>query len=75
MLAVIGLFMLAFAWNWYGFALFEEMTEECKANAAGTTEAGTALVIGGVPLVLAHVVGIAALGIVMTRGFRPWTSD
>ncbi len=59
--AALGPLAAAVAWTWYGFAQFEAESEQGKALSAGTTMAGFAEVIGGVPLVLAHVIGLALL--------------
>jgi hypothetical protein len=36
-------------------SFFEEMTEQCKSVAAGSSEAGFGLVVGEIPLVIVHV--------------------
>src|SRR4051812_35138862 len=46
-----GALLLGLAWFWYGLAFLEEMTEECKSLAAGSSSAGIGFVFGGVPLV------------------------
>jgi hypothetical protein len=78
--ASLGVIASAIAWVWYGFAHFEAQTEQPKALSAGTTMAGFAEVIGGViPLVLAHLLGLALL---LVLGWRvtasvasPWPSS
>jgi len=60
-LASLGVIASAVAWVWYGFAQYEAQTEEPKARSAGTTMAGFAEAIGGVPLVLAHLIGLILL--------------
>jgi hypothetical protein len=67
-LSVVGVIVMIIAWIWFGLAFEEEMTEQPKALAAGTTEAGWGAVVGGVPLVVAHVVGLVLLAIVAVRG-------
>jgi len=59
--AVLGFPTAAAAWTWYGLAQFEAQSEQGKALAAGTTMAGTGEIMGGVPLVLAHIVGLVTL--------------
>ena len=59
--ASLGVIASAVAWVWYGLAQFEAQTEQPKALSAGTTMAGFAEVIGGVPLVLAHLIGLILL--------------
>lgn len=54
--AAIGPFVLCVAWVWYGFAFFEEMTEQGKAVAASNTMAGLGLMVGGIPLIVAHLI-------------------
>jgi hypothetical protein len=62
--------MLAVAWCWYGFAQQEAQSEQGKALAAGTSMAGFPELLGGVPLVLIHVIGMVALLALGWRGFR-----
>lgn len=69
-LASLGILPAAVAWTWYGFAQFEAQTEQGKAVAAGTTMAGFAELAGGVPLVLAHLLGLVLLMAVGWRGYR-----
>jgi hypothetical protein len=57
------------AWSWYGFAQFEAQTEQPKALAASSTMAGFAETVGGVPLVLAHLVGVILL---LLLGWLSW---
>ena len=59
--AALGPLAAAVAWTWYGFAQYEAQSEQGKALSADTTMAGFAEVIGGVPLVLAHIIGLAVL--------------
>lgn len=56
-----GILVMSLAWSWLGLAVSEEYTEQGKALAAGTTMEGFAALVGGVPLVVAHVVGLAVL--------------
>ncbi|MGY2898443.1 hypothetical protein ACVKXF_001066 [Curtobacterium sp. PvP017] len=73
-LAVLGLPIMAGAWLWLSLASLEEATEQPKAVAAGTTMAGTTLLMGGIPLVLTHVLGLVVLGAVAVSGrYRRWT--
>ena len=60
-LASLGVIASILAWVWYGFAQFEAQTEQPKALSADTTMAGFAEAIGGVPLVLAHLIGLILL--------------
>ncbi|MBW9119065.1 hypothetical protein JNB63_03070 [Microbacterium trichothecenolyticum] len=59
--AALGPLAAAVAWTRYGFAQYEAQGEQGKALSAGTTMAGFAEVIGGIPLVLAHIIGLAVL--------------
>lgn len=59
--AVLGIPAAAIAWTWYGFAQYEAQSEQGKALSAGTTMAGFGELFGGIPLVLAHGVGLAVL--------------
>ncbi|WP_188436395.1 hypothetical protein [Microbacterium murale] len=67
---ILGVPTAAVAWTWYGLAQFEAQTEQGKALAAGTTMAGSAEIMGGVPLVLAHLVGLVTLGVLGWKGQR-----
>lgn len=69
-LAGLGLPIMLVAWNWFGFNELEVMTEQGKAEAAGTSVASMSL-WGTVPLVGAHLLGIAALITLGLVGFRP----
>jgi len=68
--AALGVLAASFAWVWYAFAQEEAQSEQGKAVAAGTTMAGFAELFGGVPLVLAHVVGLVVLSILGWAGYR-----
>ena len=68
--AALGPLGATVAWVWYGFAQFEAQTEQCKALAAGTTEAGFAELFGGIPLILLHLVGLIALVALGWRSYR-----
>jgi len=65
--AGIGVLALCSAWFWYGLAFFDEMTEECKSLAAGSSGSGFAAIVGGVPLVFVHIVFLAALMLISAR--------
>ena len=67
--ASLGVVASAVAWVWYGLAQFEAQTEQPKALSAGTTMAGFAEAIGGVPLVFAHLVGLTLLLILGWRSY------
>lgn len=64
-----GAVVLTITWGWFGLSIAEEASEQGKAEAAGTTMAGFAATIGGVPLVLAHVIGLVVLSRI---GWRIW---
>lgn len=68
--AGLGIPTAAITWIWYGLVQFEAQTEQGKALKAGTTMAGFAEVWGGVPLVLAHVVGLVMLVVLGWKGYR-----
>lgn len=59
--AVAGLPIMTGAWFLLPLASLEEATEQPKALAAGTTMAGTTLVMGVLPLVVAHIIGFVIL--------------
>ena len=59
--AVLGIPVMTGAWILLPLASLEEATEQPKALAAGTTMAGTTLVMGVLPLILAHVIGFVVL--------------
>lgn len=60
-LAVVGLLVMTGAWLLMPLASLEELTEQGKAVAAGTTMAGTTLLYGVLPLVLVHLIGLLLL--------------
>ncbi|MCQ9385778.1 hypothetical protein [Brevibacterium moorei] len=62
-LAIVGIPVTVVSWTWYGLAQFEEQSEQSKALDAGTTMAGTGELMGGVPLIFVHIVGLLALGL------------
>ena len=49
------------AWMLLPLASLEEVTEQGKAVATGSTMAGTTLLFGVLPLVLAHLIGLGLL--------------
>lgn len=67
--AGIGILVIVFAWCWYGLAQLEAETDQGKALTAGTTMDGFALTFGGIPLIMAHVIGLAIL---MPLGWQRW---
>lgn len=67
--ASIGILVMVIAWCWYGFAQVEAESEQGKALTAGTTMDGFALTFGGIPLIAAHVIGLAIL---MPHGWQRW---
>jgi hypothetical protein len=68
-IAALGIAAAAIVWFWYGFVQLEAQTEQGKALAAGTTMAGFADMVGGIPLVLAHLVGLAVLLVLGWKGY------
>ena len=60
-LAVVGLLVMTGAWFLLPLASLEELTEQGKAVATGTTMAGTTFWFGVLPLLLAHAVGLVLL--------------
>ena len=60
-LAVVGAPIMTGAWLLLSLASLEEVTEQPKALSAGSTMAGTTIVMGVLPLVLAHIIGLAVL--------------
>lgn len=68
--AGLGVVASAIAWAWYGLAQEEAQSEQGKAVAAGTSMAGFAEVVGGLPLILAHLLGLGMLLIFGWRGYR-----
>lgn len=69
-IASLGIAAAAIAWFWYGFVQLEAQTEQGKALVAGTTMAGFAEVVGGIPLVFAHLLGLGVLLLLGWRGYR-----
>ncbi|WP_375407652.1 hypothetical protein [uncultured Amnibacterium sp.] len=68
LLAAPGVVVLVAAWVWFGASYLEEMTEQCKALAATTTMEGFGAGFGLLPLLVAHVLGLALLGPIATAG-------
>ena len=60
-LAAVGIPVMVGAWMLLPLASLEEVTEQGKALAAGSTMAGTTFVFGVLPLVVAHLIGFALL--------------
>lgn len=67
-LTVVGVLVMTGAWFLLALASLEEGTEQPKALAAGTTMAGTTLLLGVAPLVVVHIAGFALLCLVATTG-------
>lgn len=67
-LAILGLPIMTSAWLWLNLASLEEATEQPKALQAGTSMAGTTLIMGGVPLLFVHVLGVAILATIARPG-------
>lgn len=65
----LGFAAMIVAWNWYAYAQADAQAEQPRALAANTTMEGFAELIGGVPLALAHLIG---LGLLLTFGWRAW---
>ncbi|GAB3147471.1 hypothetical protein GCM10027058_06460 [Microbacterium neimengense] len=68
LLTVVGVLVMTGSWFLLALASLEEGTEQPKALAAGTTMAGTTLLLGVAPLVVAHIAGSALLCLVATTG-------
>lgn len=68
--AVTGVIAMIVAWVWFGMAFEEEMSDQPKATAAGTTMADFGASLGVPPLVFAHVVGVVILGLTAFPGRR-----
>ena len=68
LLAIAGLIVMTGAWILLPLASLEEVTEQGKALAAGTTMAGTTLVFGVLPLVIAHATGLLILCSIGVQG-------
>lgn len=68
--ASLGVVASAVSWVWYGMAQEEAQSEQGKAVSAGTSMAGFAELVGGIPLVLAHLVGLGLLLIFGWGGYR-----
>ncbi|WP_395245424.1 hypothetical protein ACGGZK_06335 [Agromyces sp. MMS24-K17] len=67
--AALGPFAALLSWGWFGLAQIEAQTEQCKALAANTSMAGFGELVGGVPLIVAHVVGLAVLVALGRKGY------
>lgn len=67
-LIIVGLPLMAGAWFLLPLASREELTEQGKAAAAGTTMAGTTFLFGVLPLLAAHLVGFVVLCSVGANG-------
>ncbi|MGX5681107.1 hypothetical protein ACWKWO_06940 [Schumannella luteola] len=57
------------AWLWYGFVFFDEMTEACKAIAAGSSSKGLGALIGGVPVALAYLLVLIPLAAIAVKNY------
>lgn len=68
--ASLGVLASVVSWSWYGMAQEEAQSEQSKAVSAGTSMAGFAELVGGVPLVIAHLVGLGLLLVFGWGGFR-----
>ncbi|RUR01936.1 hypothetical protein [Labedella endophytica] len=66
--SALGVVAMIAAWQVFGVAYEEEMSEQPKALAAGTSMAGTGAVFGGVPLIMAHLAGLVVLSVIAVRG-------
>ncbi|KAM9872695.1 hypothetical protein [Leucobacter aridicollis] len=65
----IGVLVMSVAWCWYGLAQLEAESEQGKAVTAETTMDGFALAFGGIPLIAAHIIGLAIL---LPLGWQRW---
>ena len=59
--AAIGIPATFAGWLMLVIASYEEASEQGKAVAAGTTMAGTTIVLGVIPLVIVHLIGFVIL--------------
>ena len=69
--ALLGLPVMVCAWFLLPFVSLEEVTEQGKAEAAGTTMAGLTLYFAVIPLIVAHVLGLVILGAIAITGRHP----
>ena len=69
-MACLGVPAALFSWCWFGFAMAEAQSEQGKALAAGTTMAGFGETVGGIPVAVAHVVGLIVLLVLAHRAYR-----
>jgi len=60
-LTVLGAAVMCGAWLWLGLASTEQVTESAKAPPGDTSTEGLFVIFGVVPLVLAHLLGLAVL--------------
>ena len=60
-LTVLGAVVMCGAWLWLGLAGTEQVTESAKAPPGDTSTEGIFVLFGAVPLVLAHLLGLAVL--------------
>ena len=67
-LSALGVVVAVVSWVWFGMAFEEEMSDQPKAVAAGTTMAGFGFQFGLLPLMVAHGIGITALGLTAFPG-------
>ena len=67
-LTVLGAAVMCTAWTWLGLASTEQVTESAKAPPGDTSTEGLFVMIGVVPLVLAHLLGLVILRAVAPRG-------
>ncbi|ROS29449.1 hypothetical protein EDF22_1187 [Rathayibacter sp. PhB127] len=67
--ACLGVPAALFSWCWFGFAMAEAQSEQGKALAAGTTMAGFGETVGGIPVAVAHVVGLIVLLVLAHRAY------
>ncbi|QHF26017.1 hypothetical protein GTU73_08500 [Rathayibacter sp. VKM Ac-2804] len=68
-MACLGVPAALFSWCWLGFAMAEAQSEQGKALAAGTTMAGFGEAVGGIPVAVAHVVGLIVLLVLAHRAY------
>jgi hypothetical protein len=68
-LGVLSVLFFAAAWFWVALAFGEEWSEEPKAQAAGTTVAGTGLWMALIPVLVVHVVACAVAAVLAVGGW------
>ncbi|QIK63369.1 hypothetical protein G7068_09290 [Leucobacter viscericola] len=70
--ASIGVLVMSVAWTYYGMAQQEAESDQGKALSANTTMEGTGELMGGVPLLIVHALGLVILLRLGWLGWRRW---